>query len=537
MKPRHATTKQTVIPFGMHQAAQDSRRHSFKASSKASSSVHLGAFFAVVFLVLLGSLRLFGEPMLSRGVSHRLLPSTKEDIVGKISKETCPDGRKKLSNNHRRNLLLPYYLLVERKGRSMKRAAIRCLSLALIARQTFFGGASEANYDTGLGFSPTGRLYQVEYASEAAQRYGSPTVCIRGRSACILAARRRDIDPGYYDADPSSPVSPRQATAYGAAASLVFLESVREVHRITSEVAFAASGVAGDGLLQAESLRRRALAFRRKYGHDPPASELALFLANKAQKATQTAETRPMATVAFVVGTEEPDPRDGRRAPVAYRIEPSGQLFLCARTSCAGQHSDVARAWLARALEKMRSGAEDEAGGSSADGKSDGVRDHNDDDNDDDDNDDDDDDDDGAGPDAMKKRELDVQPGPSSIAATFSMWGDPPSSYDRGIYATRDHQSTACGSGADADNDRMTKEDEEEDLVFLALSCLGRLPRREGWSADGGSIKELAGDAASLESNFQAVLVGEDATIRFVDGTEMAAAIREKVGCDHPTAR
>ena len=82
----------------------------------------------------------------------------------------------------------------------------------------------------------------------------------------------------------------------------------------------------------------------------------------------------------------------------------------------------------------------------------------------------------------------------------------------------------------------MTKEKEEEDLVFLALSCLKRLPRREGLP-DGGSIKELANDAASLESNFQAVLVGEDATVRFVDGAEMAAAIREKVGCDHPTAR
>ena len=89
VKPRHATTKQSVIPFGMHQAAQDSRRHSFKASSKASSSVLLGAFFAVVCLVLLGSLRLFGEPMLPKGVSHLRLtegaPGGKRDLMRDLS--------------------------------------------------------------------------------------------------------------------------------------------------------------------------------------------------------------------------------------------------------------------------------------------------------------------------------------------------------------------------------------------------------------------------------------------------------------------
>ena len=79
VKPRHATTKQSVIPFGMHQAAQDSRRHSFKASSKASSSVLLGAFFAVVCLVLLGSLRLFGEPMLPKACPTSVSPKAHQE--------------------------------------------------------------------------------------------------------------------------------------------------------------------------------------------------------------------------------------------------------------------------------------------------------------------------------------------------------------------------------------------------------------------------------------------------------------------------
>ena len=396
----------------------------------------------------------------------------------------------------------------------MKRTS-QLLSFAAMLLPAVVVAQSESNYEQGLGFSPTGRLYQIEFAAEAAARQGAPTVCIRGRTTCVLASRRR-----VGSASGSAAGGSGGAGGLGARLdpALVDARSVKQVHAVSRGVGFAASGVPGDELRQAEMLRERALAFRRRYGHEISAARLALYLADSAQEATQgVGETRPLGTSAFLVGLEEdPDELTGMRHPAAYRVEPSGNVFLCARWSCAGQHSESARAWLQRQLRARRGwdevavddDEEEEEGAGEGEGEG------------------------GDSPPKKKKKtrhllewDEEKQPeGPTCNCEGYAAWSEPPMSYDGGIYGLG---SFVAAEGGDGDGSRgHVAETEEEDLVSLALGCLAQLPTDEGSGSGGGDDDDDARDAKTLAARYHVgVLSGGGAPFRFVSGGEMAKAL------------
>ena len=97
--------------------------------------------------------------------------------------------------------------------------------------------ASEAAFEQRLTvFSPSGRLYQVEYALRAVDRSPVTTVAIRddARRSVVVASRR----------------SPMRG--WSSRSKLLDPTSQRIIHKITDNIACAVTGIPGDGLLQIE---------------------------------------------------------------------------------------------------------------------------------------------------------------------------------------------------------------------------------------------------------------------------------------------
>jgi 20S proteasome alpha/beta subunit len=147
-------------------------------------------------------------------------------------------------------------------------------------------------------------------------------VQVRGRRTAVLAARRRPLGP------------------------LVEASSVPAVHKVCAGVGCCAVGVAGDALRQVAALRSHAQAFRARYGHAPPVAVLAQLLADDAQRASLTGETRPLGATTLIIGC---DYGGGGGGAAVCRVEPTGQFYRC-RAAAGGRACDDAAAWLAAHL-------------------------------------------------------------------------------------------------------------------------------------------------------------------------------------------
>jgi 20S proteasome subunit alpha 1 len=177
------------------------------------------------------------------------------------------------------------------------------------------GGVKESSFEQRLTvFSTQGRLYQVEFAQEAALS-GPDVVSLRTERACVVATRRRRLSP------------------------LIDLSSSHQIYPITRDVGCAVSGVAGDELHQVARMRDHAINFRRRYGHEVSARALALHMADLAQQATQEAPVRPLGTTVLVIGP------DSSNVQSLFRIDPTGQFYSC-HAVCVGQHHERATSLL-----------------------------------------------------------------------------------------------------------------------------------------------------------------------------------------------
>jgi 20S proteasome alpha/beta subunit len=148
-------------------------------------------------------------------------------------------------------------------------------------------------------------------------------VQVRGRRTAVLVARRRPLGP------------------------LVEASSVPAVHKVCAGVGCCAVGVAGDALRQVAALRSHAQAFRARYGHAPPVAVLAQLLADDAQRASLTGETRPLGATTLIIGCDYGG--GGGGGAVVCRVEPTGQFYRC-RAAAGGRACDDAAAWLAAHL-------------------------------------------------------------------------------------------------------------------------------------------------------------------------------------------
>mmetsp|Transcript_18800 Transcript_18800/g.34280 ORF Transcript_18800/g.34280 Transcript_18800/m.34280 type:complete len:302 (-) Transcript_18800:203-1108(-) len=191
-------------------------------------------------------------------------------------------------------------------------------------------GVGEENFEQRLTtFSPSGRLYQVEYAAHSARATGFSTVAIRGQHCCVVASQI--VKPSFLLESSSAPA----------------------VFSVTPEVGCCVSGVPGDGLALVEIVRKCARAFRRRYGHDPSASRLALDLADHAQRCTCEAPTRPLGATVLLIG--------GAPTPELWRVDPTGQFFQC-KGVCVGQGYEEATKVLQQLLDGKQTRERSRAG-------------------------------------------------------------------------------------------------------------------------------------------------------------------------------
>eukprot|EP00616_Rhizochromulina_sp_CCMP1243_P007051 CAMPEP_0118969742 /NCGR_PEP_ID=MMETSP1173-20130426/6788_1 /TAXON_ID=1034831 /ORGANISM="Rhizochromulina marina cf, Strain CCMP1243" /LENGTH=235 /DNA_ID=CAMNT_0006919019 /DNA_START=41 /DNA_END=745 /DNA_ORIENTATION=- len=133
--------------------------------------------------------------------------------------------------------------------------------------------------------------------------------------------------------------------------ALVDPASLRPFSQITDTVACAVSGVPGDGLLQVELLRQFAEKHEAEYGVMPSAGQLALQLADHAQRLTQEAETRPLGSSVLIIGPgTSVSTRRHDTSLQLFRVEPTGSLLRC-KAGALGQGTQAMESKISQWLD------------------------------------------------------------------------------------------------------------------------------------------------------------------------------------------
>ncbi|CAO1943945.1 unnamed protein product [Urochloa humidicola] len=161
-------------------------------------------------------------------------------------------------------------------------------------------------------FSPNGRLYQVDYASNAVRLEGVTSVGVRGAdSVCVVGQRGARMHKD----------------------KLLDTASVSRLFPITERVGLLATGIAGDGRALAHEARNQTAEFRFKWGYEMPPDVLAQWIADRAQICTQYVSKRPSGVAAMVLGID-----DEKETPQLFTCDPSG-YFLGHKAASVG-HKD-----------------------------------------------------------------------------------------------------------------------------------------------------------------------------------------------------
>ncbi len=156
-----------------------------------------------------------------------------------------------------------------------------------------FSGA--AAYDRAITvFSPDGKLYQVEYATKAAE-FGTAGVGIVYDGGVLLAADKR--------------VNSR----------LLVSPTLEKLFIIDEHIALIYAGLVGDARALAEYARDVAEQYRILYDEPIPVERLSKEIAKIKQAYTQYGGTRPFGVTFLIAGYSD--------APHLYETQPSGTLL------------------------------------------------------------------------------------------------------------------------------------------------------------------------------------------------------------------
>lgn len=148
-------------------------------------------------------------------------------------------------------------------------------------------------YDRAITiFSPDGRLYQVEYASEAVKR-GWTTVGIRCREGVVLAVEKRRVT------------------------RLQDVSSVEKIYKIDDHIAAAFAGIASDARILIEIAREYALLNKFLYDEPIDVEVLVKNICDIKQAYTQHGGVRPFGVSLLIGGVD-------KKGPQLYMTEPSG---------------------------------------------------------------------------------------------------------------------------------------------------------------------------------------------------------------------
>ncbi len=141
-------------------------------------------------------------------------------------------------------------------------------------------GMQDSGYDRGSLFSPQGRLFQVEYASQAVAR-GSTALALKTKESVVMIAERRQrtrlIDPN----------------------------TIKKIFIIDDHLAVVAAGISADARILIEYARQLSQIFRLTYGSRCSVEYIVRRLANVKQSYTQYSGVRPFGVSLLLMGIDE----------------------------------------------------------------------------------------------------------------------------------------------------------------------------------------------------------------------------------------
>lgn len=160
-------------------------------------------------------------------------------------------------------------------------------------------------------FSPNGRLFQVEYATEAVKR-SNTAVAVRGADCVVLAAERK------------------------AQSKLQDRRTVYKICPIDDNMHAAFAGLMADARVVVDDARVAAQSYRLMYGEPPSIEYLTRHIAELMQTSTQRAGRRPFGVAAICAGVDS----DG--TPRLYVAEPGG-TYASWRAAATGRSAKIVR--------------------------------------------------------------------------------------------------------------------------------------------------------------------------------------------------
>eukprot|EP00831_Metopus_contortus_P082307 TRINITY_DN886_c0_g1_i1.p1 TRINITY_DN886_c0_g1~~TRINITY_DN886_c0_g1_i1.p1 ORF type:complete len:283 (+),score=76.63 TRINITY_DN886_c0_g1_i1:120-851(+) len=153
-------------------------------------------------------------------------------------------------------------------------------------------------YDAAVTkFSPSGHLFQVDYAFEAVKK-GACTVGLKTKDSVILGVERK------------------------ATPKLQDSSTIKKINQIDSHLAMACAGLTADARLLAHRVMLECQQYRLTYDMEPTVNYIAKFLAKIKQRYTQVGGRRPFGVSSLVIGYDQ------TKEPMLYLTEPSGSYSL-----------------------------------------------------------------------------------------------------------------------------------------------------------------------------------------------------------------
>jgi len=151
-----------------------------------------------------------------------------------------------------------------------------------------------SRYDSAITiFSPTGNLFQVEYAVKASEQ-GSSTIAVKGQDCIVLGVEKKDVS------------------------KLQDAKTLKKILRLDDNIFIAFSGLQADARILANIARVECQSYRLNFDDAPTVDYIARYIAGVQQKYTQRGGVRPFGISVLVAGF------DAKGQPRIFQTDPSG---------------------------------------------------------------------------------------------------------------------------------------------------------------------------------------------------------------------
>jgi len=142
-------------------------------------------------------------------------------------------------------------------------------------------------------FSPTGNLFQVEYAVKAAEQ-GSCSIAVRGKDCLVVGVEKKDVT------------------------KLQDARTLKKILQLDENLFFAFSGLQADARVLANIARVECQSYRLNFSEEPSVDYIARYISSVQQKYTQRGGVRPFGISILIIGF------DSQKQPRLFQTDPSG---------------------------------------------------------------------------------------------------------------------------------------------------------------------------------------------------------------------